>query len=110
MTDPQFSSYEQFFAFYLEQHSNAANRLLHACGTPARLRRAGDGYRHAPLHLGAAVDSYWVRFRLDRTFPDRGQQTGDLRTSVVVVHQRFPYAWVDADRKIETPVLPPLRL
>ena len=33
MNSPQFSSYEEFFAFYLEQHSSPGNRLLHACGT-----------------------------------------------------------------------------
>ena len=31
--DRRFSSYDEFFAFYLEQHSNPNNRLLHACGT-----------------------------------------------------------------------------
>ena len=29
----RFSSYDDFFAFYLKEHSNPANRLLHACGT-----------------------------------------------------------------------------
>ena len=29
----RFSSYDEFFAFYLKEHSNPANRLLHACGT-----------------------------------------------------------------------------
>ncbi len=33
MKDPQFSSYDEFFAFYLEQHSKPANRFMHACGT-----------------------------------------------------------------------------
>lgn len=33
MDGKRFSSYGEFFAFYLEQHSNPANRLLHACGT-----------------------------------------------------------------------------
>src|SRR5690348_1698510 len=33
MEDRKFSSYEEFFAFYLEQHSAAGNRILHACGT-----------------------------------------------------------------------------
>lgn len=30
---PQFSSYDEFFDFYLQQHSNPANRALHATGT-----------------------------------------------------------------------------
>ena len=33
VSENRFSSYDDFFAFYLEQHSNPANRLLHACGT-----------------------------------------------------------------------------
>lgn len=33
MNDTRFSSYEEFFAFYLEQHSHRGNRLLHAAGT-----------------------------------------------------------------------------
>jgi len=33
LDDKRFSNYDEFFAFYLEQHSNPNNRLLHACGT-----------------------------------------------------------------------------
>ena len=34
MTEPRtFRSYDEFFAFYLEQHSNAGNRWMHAIGT-----------------------------------------------------------------------------
>jgi len=33
LSDPQFAGYEEFFVFYLEQHSRRGNRLLHACGT-----------------------------------------------------------------------------
>ena len=29
----EFGSYEDFFNFYLQQHSHEGNRLLHACGT-----------------------------------------------------------------------------
>jgi hypothetical protein len=31
--DPSFNSYDEFFDFYLQQHSHPANRLLHATGT-----------------------------------------------------------------------------
>jgi hypothetical protein len=30
---PQFASYEEFFAFYVKQHRDPRNRLMHACGT-----------------------------------------------------------------------------
>jgi hypothetical protein len=34
MTDPQkFASYDEFFEFYLQQHSDPRNRALHAIGT-----------------------------------------------------------------------------
>jgi len=29
----KFASYDEFFAFYVKEHSNPTNRLLHACGT-----------------------------------------------------------------------------
>ena len=29
----KFANYDEFFAFYVKQHSNPANRLMHACGT-----------------------------------------------------------------------------
>jgi hypothetical protein len=29
----EFASYDEFFAFYVQQHREPANRLLHACGT-----------------------------------------------------------------------------
>ena len=28
-----FANYDEFFAFYVKEHSNPTNRLLHACGT-----------------------------------------------------------------------------
>ena len=34
MTEPRtFRSYDEFFAFYLQQHSDAGNRWMHAIGT-----------------------------------------------------------------------------
>jgi hypothetical protein len=29
----RFDSYDEFFAFYMRQHSQRSNRVLHACGT-----------------------------------------------------------------------------
>jgi hypothetical protein len=29
----EFSNYDEFFAFYVQQHSHPVNRVLHACGT-----------------------------------------------------------------------------
>lgn len=33
VNDKQFSCYDEFFDFYLQQHSNPTNRALHAAGT-----------------------------------------------------------------------------
>ena len=33
MSEQQFANYQEFFRFYLQQHSNPGNRLLHAIGT-----------------------------------------------------------------------------
>ena len=30
---PKFANYQEFFAFYVREHSDPRNRLLHACGT-----------------------------------------------------------------------------
>ena len=29
----RFANYDEFFAFYVREHSNPANRMMHACGT-----------------------------------------------------------------------------
>jgi hypothetical protein len=33
MPEPDFSSYEEFFTFYLHEHSDGRNRMMHAAGT-----------------------------------------------------------------------------
>ena len=33
MTHPEFANYEEFFSFYLTEHSDRRNRLMHATGT-----------------------------------------------------------------------------
>jgi hypothetical protein len=33
MADPRFAGYQEFFAFYLREHSNPRNRMMHAAGT-----------------------------------------------------------------------------
>ena len=32
-SDPRFTTYDEFFTFYLREHSNPRNRLMHAAGT-----------------------------------------------------------------------------
>jgi hypothetical protein len=33
VAEPRFTSYDEFFTFYLREHSNPRNRLMHAAGT-----------------------------------------------------------------------------
>ena len=33
MPQPEFATYEEFFTFYLHEHSDARNRAMHAVGT-----------------------------------------------------------------------------
>jgi hypothetical protein len=33
MADPHFANYEEFFTFYLHEHSHPRNRVMHAAGT-----------------------------------------------------------------------------
>ena len=33
MTERQFKSYDEFFAFYVQQHATQSNRVMHAVGT-----------------------------------------------------------------------------
>lgn len=33
MPEPHFANYEEFFTFYLQEHSDRRNRLMHAAGT-----------------------------------------------------------------------------
>jgi hypothetical protein len=33
MPEPRFTSYDDFFTFYLHEHANPRNRLMHAAGT-----------------------------------------------------------------------------
>ncbi len=36
MSEPQFANYDEFFTFYLHEHSDPRNRAMHAAGTVAR--------------------------------------------------------------------------
>jgi len=40
MSEPRFQSYEEFFAFYVLQHSSLSNRLMHVAGTALGLGTA----------------------------------------------------------------------
>lgn len=71
----KFSSYDEFFAFYLEQHCHPMNRLLHALGTVCGLLivLAAFYYRHpwyAFLWLPVAYGFAWTgHFVIERNRP-----------------------------------------
>ena len=55
-----FTSYEEFFAFYLEEHSDRRNRLLHAIGTSLGLAviAAAFIFKHPIYALTWPIVSY----------------------------------------------------
>lgn len=61
----RFANYEEFFLFYLRQHSSAANRALHACGTGIGLAiligaLATRHFLLALLWIPAAYSFAWI--------------------------------------------------
>jgi hypothetical protein len=51
VSEKQFSCYDEFFDFYLQQHSNPGNRALHATGTILALGMvAGALIAHKPWY------------------------------------------------------------
>jgi hypothetical protein len=51
MNAHHFATYQEFFTYYLQQHSKPRNRLLHACGTALGV---------AILFGGLAFGRYWL--------------------------------------------------
>jgi hypothetical protein len=65
LPDKNFATYDEFFAHYLEQHSNPTNRLLHACGTILGLLTlvlaiATGHYLWALLWIPVAYGCAWI--------------------------------------------------
>jgi len=87
MPPQEFASYEDFFTFYLHEHSDARNRAMHAVGHFAGAWYADCGFCHRPPMVRIAVAGDFLCFCLDRPLPDRRQQAGDLWTSVLVADQ-----------------------
>lgn len=50
MAEPHFSNYEEFFNFYLHEHSDPRNRMMHAAGT-----LLGLGTVVVPIAVGRPV-------------------------------------------------------
>jgi len=76
MTEPpKFRSYEEFFDFYLQQHSDPRNRRLHAIGTSFGLAVVAGAmvtrrYRYALLWLPIGYGFAWAgHFLLEKNRP-----------------------------------------
>lgn len=75
MSDQQFANYQEFFAFYLQQHSNMGNRWLHAVGTLSGLAIfmwafATHHYVWALLWIPVAYGCAWTgHFLLEKNKP-----------------------------------------
>ncbi len=99
MSGPRtFRSYEEFFSFYLEQHSEPGNRWMHAIGTALGLIVAIVAFAthhpwYALLWIPLGYGFAWTgHFLLEKN------TACHLRPSILVVHQRFPNAGFNADR------------
>src|SRR5690554_4613646 len=55
MTDQKFENFDDFWAYYLAQHSDPTNRLMHAIGTSAALATAAYAvFKRKPKLLALA--------------------------------------------------------
>jgi hypothetical protein len=64
-SERKFNSYDEFFSFYLQQHSDPRNRLLHAIGTTLGISVAGVAFStghpwYAFLFLPVAYGFAWT--------------------------------------------------
>jgi len=72
---PQFRSYDQFFAYYVKQHSNPANRAMHATGTSLGILAvvvalATGHYWYALLFIPIGYGFAWTgHFLMERNRP-----------------------------------------
>ncbi len=99
MTEPRtFRSYDEFFAFYLQQHSDAGNRWMHAIGTSLGLVVAIVAF--ATHHPWFAL--LWIPlgygFAWTGHFLAGKKHARNLWSSLLVVHQRLPDAGIDGHR------------
>ena len=73
--DRRFNSYDEFFTFYLQQHSDPRNRVLHAVGTTLGIAVAVAAFmsghlRYAFLFLPIAYGFAWTgHFALEKNKP-----------------------------------------
>jgi hypothetical protein len=75
MSDRQFRSYDDFFAFYVQQHSRLSNRLMHAAGTTLGISTAIAAFAlghpwYALLWIPVAYGFAWTgHFMLEKNTP-----------------------------------------
>ncbi len=75
VSDHQFNSYDEFFAFYVQQHSCLSNRLMHAVGTTLGIIVAIAAFAfghpwYALLWLPVAYGFAWAgHFLLEKNVP-----------------------------------------
>lgn len=75
MSDRQFRSYDEFFAFYVQQHSCLSNRLMHAAGTTLGITVAVAAFVlghpwYALLWIPVAYGFAWTgHFLLEKNTP-----------------------------------------
>ncbi len=70
MSQPEFSNYEEFFTFYLHEHSDPRNRAMHAAGTFLGLCTLIVPFVVGTSLVRAALAGGVLRLCLDRTLSD----------------------------------------
>ena len=63
-----FSSFEAFYPFYLNEHSNITCRRLHFLGSTLSLICLGDARGHGQASVLLVRFAVWLRLRMDRPF------------------------------------------
>ena len=82
-----FKTFDDFYPYYLAEHANAANRLLHLVGTSLGILLVTFGVLASKgwlILLGIRVR---LCFRLGRPFFNREEPAGDLCLSALVVER-----------------------
>ena len=75
MSERRFESYNDFFAFYVQQHASLSNRLMHAAGTTLGLAIAITAFAmgqpwYALLWIPVAYGFAWTgHFLLEKNTP-----------------------------------------
>ena len=93
-----FSSYEEFWPYYVAMHSRAATRWVHLTGTLTGLAVTAYGLARGRKRYARRAAADRLRDGLARALPHREEQSGHLRASGLVAARGRPDDPDDAGR------------